>query len=296
MNLQEYKTGYVAIVGRPNVGKSTLMNALLKTRLSIITPKPQTTRTRVLGILNGPGHQIIFLDTPGILEPKYRLQEMMVKAAKRAATEADLIFIIVEAKRINPADEDILRSFEHAGKPIVILINKIDLVQKAVLLPQIEYYSKKFRSTEIVPISALKAEGLDLLENILIRKLPKGPPLYPEDQISEQPERFFVSEIIREKVFQNYGDEIPYSTAVVVDEFKERLQAKDFIKVRIIVEKQSQKGILIGKKGIALRKLGQDARNDIESFLGRGVYLELWVAVREKWRQKDRYLREYGYE
>ena len=296
MNVQEQKSGYVAIVGRPNVGKSTLMNALLNFKLSIITPKPQTTRTRVLGIFSEEELQIIFIDTPGIMQPKYRLQEMMVKAAKRAVAEADLVVFMVEANQDNTADINILRSLEKSGKPLLIVINKIDLVPKNVLLPQIEMYAANFRGSEIIPISALKVDGLDELKQAMLKLLPLGPPLYPKDQISEQPERFFVSEIIREKVFQNYGDEIPYSTAVVVDEFKERPRSKDYIKARIIVERKSHKGILIGKKGQALRRLGQESRKDIESFLGRGVYLELWVAVREKWRQKDTFLREYGYE
>jgi GTP-binding protein Era len=294
--MSDYKSGYVAIVGRPNVGKSTLVNALLNFKLSIITPKPQTTRTRILGIFSGEGFQVIFIDTPGIMEPKYRLQEMMVKAAKRAVAQADVVVIMVEANKDNAADADMLRSLEKSGKHLILVINKIDLASKSVLLPQIERYAQSFQTMDIIPISALKADGLEELKAALIKALPLGPPLYPEDQISEHPERFFVSEIIREKIFQHFGEEIPYSTAVVVDEFKERPQAKDYIKARIIVEKKSQKGMVIGKDGIALRQLGQDARREIESFLGREVYLELWVAVREKWRHKDAFLREYGYE
>jgi len=272
------------------------MNALLNYKLSIITPKPQTTRTRVLGIFSGAGFQIIFIDTPGIMEPKYRLQEVMVKTAKRAVAEADAVVFMVEAKKQYASDYELLTSFCKSGKPLILVINKIDLVSKSVLLPQIEKYAINFPTSEIIPISALKADGLEDLKNALLKSLPLCPPLYPEDQISAHPERFFVSEIIREKVFKNYGEEIPYSTAVVVDEFKERPHAKDYIKARIIVERKSHKGIIIGKKGQALRKLGQLAREDIEAFLDRSVFLELWVAVREKWRQKDALLREYGYE
>lgn len=296
LDTKVYKSGYVAIVGRPNVGKSTLMNALLDFKLSIITPKPQTTRTRILGILSGKEFQIIFIDTPGIIKPKYRLQEVMVKSAKRAVADADLVVFMVEANKDEAADITILNSLRAVNKPLIIVINKIDLAPKHVLLPQIESFASNFHPFEIIPISAIKSDGLAELKNALVKALPTGPPLYPKDQITEHPERFFVSEIIREKIFQNYSEEVPYSTAVVVDEFKERPQSKDYIKARIIVEKQSHKGILIGKKGNALRRLGQEARKDIESFLGRAVYLELWVAVREKWRQKDTFLKEYGYE
>jgi GTP-binding protein Era len=293
---EKLKCGYAAIIGRPNVGKSTLVNLLLDFHLSIITPKPQTTRNRILGILSGENFQIIFYDTPGLLEPQYELHRAMVKAAKSAIEQSDVVLLLVEASApIHPKDIAILDDLKNIGKPLFLVINKIDLVPKTILLPLIDAYWSKYEFKEIVPISALKNDNVDQLKKIIIQAIPEGFPFYPVDAITEHPVRFFVSEIIREKIFQNYGEEIPYSTAVVIDEFKDKVGAKDHIKARIVVEKQSQKGIIIGKGGAALKKIGQAARKDIEAFLGREVYLELWVAVREKWRQKDTFLREFGY-
>ncbi len=291
-----FKAGYVALIGRPNVGKSTLMNALLGHKLSIVTPKPQTTRRRVLGILSEQDYQMIFLDTPGLLIPRYRLQETMVKAAKNAIEEADvLLFIIEPENKISPDNRSILSDLVQTKKPTILTINKIDLIEKDKLLPIIENYSKNFSLTSIIPISAHKADGLDKLKRLLIDNLPVGFPFYPPDTITDQPERFFVAEIIREKIFQKYGEEIPYSTTVSVEEFKERDTGKDYIRAVIYVERNSQKGIIIGKQGAALKRVGQIAREEIELFLGRAVYLELFVKVKEKWRQKEEILRELGY-
>ena len=296
LKAEKFKSGCVAIIGRPNIGKSTLVNLLLDFRLSIITPKPQTTRNRILGILSGEDFQIIFYDTPGLLEPQYALHRAMVKAAKSAIEQSDVVLFLVEASaKTHPKDMAILADLKNVRKPVLLVINKIDLVYKETILPLVDAYRSKHEFKEIVPISALKNDNVDQLKKILIDSIPEGFPFYPADHITEHPERFFVSEIIREKIFQNYGQEIPYSTAVVIDEFKDRVGAKDHIKARIVVEKQSQKGIIIGKGGAALKKIGQAARKDIEAFLGREVYLELWVAVREKWRQKDTFLREFGY-
>jgi len=286
----------VAIAGQPNVGKSTLVNAILKFRLSIITPKPQTTRHKILGIHSGDNFQVIFWDTPGLLHPRYRLHEMMVKAAQSAIADADLILFLVEASETpDKRDIEFLDSIGQTEKPIILAINKVDLVKKNKILPLIDFYRNRYDFADIVPISALKGDNVDVLEQIIIDLLPEGHPFYPPDYVTEHPERFFVSEIIREKIFQHYGEEIPYSTAVVIDEFRERKGAKDYIKARIIVEKNSQKGIIIGKDGKALRTVGQLAREEIEAFLGRPVFLELWVAVRENWRKKDVFLREFGY-
>lgn len=292
-----YKAGYVAIVGQPNVGKSTLTNELLKFRLSIITAKPQTTRHRILGILNGNNYQVIFLDTPGLIEPKYRLQEVMINAAINATKDADLIlFLVTAAPKPQEKDLAILEMIKKTGKPVILVINKIDLLSKALVLPCIDEYNRLHQFSAIIPISALKKENLDALEQAIVSQLPFGQPFYSPELVTEHPERFFVSEIIREKIFQNYGDELPYSTAVVIDEFIEKKGRKDVIKARIIVERASQKGIIIGKGGAALKNVGQLARMEIEEFLGRPVFLELWVAVRDKWRKKDMFLKEFGYE
>ena len=291
-----FKAGYVALIGRPNVGKSTLMNSLLGQKLSIVTPKPQTTRHRVLGILSDTEYQMIFLDTPGLLIPRYKLQETMVKAAKSAIEEADILLFMIEPEdKISPANRSILSDLIQTKKPLIISINKIDLIEKDKLLPIIENYLKSFSLTSIIPISALKADGLDKLKQLLIDNLPVGFPFYPPDTITDQPERFFVAEIIREKIFQKYGEEIPYSTTVTVEEFKERDLGKDYIRAVIYVERNSQKGIIIGKQGAALKRVGQFAREEIELFLGRSVYLELFVKVKEKWRKKEGILRELGY-
>ncbi|MBL7094638.1 GTPase Era [candidate division KSB1 bacterium] len=295
-NKTNYKVGYIALIGKPNVGKSTLMNVLLGQKLSIVTPKPQTTRHRILGILSEENTQMIFLDTPGLLKPRYKLQDKMLGAARRAIDESDVLLLMVEPEeKIDEVIINILSTMKGSQKSVILVINKIDTVNKKKLLPIIDRYASKFNLTKIFPISALKQEGLDELKSCLKDNLPKGFPFYPEDMITEHPERFFVSEIIREKIFQNYGDEIPYSTTVLIEEFKEREGRKDFIRANIIVEKDSQKGILIGKKGAALKKVGSSARDQIEQFLDREVYLELFVKVREKWRKKDVFLKEFGY-
>ncbi len=291
-----FKSGYVALIGRPNVGKSTLMNALLGQKLSIVTPKPQTTRHRVLGILSEENFQIIFLDTPGLLSPKYKLQETMVRAAKTAIEEADVLLFLVEPhpKKVQQ-NGAILEELVSTKKPLILALNKVDTVEKGTLLPLIEKYNKKFDLKSIIPISALKSDGLDELKNELVSTLLPGYPFYPVDMITDHPERFFVAEIIREKVFQKFSAEIPYSTTVVVDEFKEREAGKDYISATIIVERNSQKGIIIGKKGTALKQIGLLARREIELLLERPVFLELYVKVKEKWRKKDSDLRQLGY-
>lgn len=292
-----FRSGYVAVVGQPNVGKSTLTNQLLQFKLSIATPKPQTTRHRILGIHSGPNFQIIFLDTPGIIEPGYRLQEVMMRAAYHAIQDADVVLFLIEAAaRPNQKDLEILEKLKQVAKPIILVINKIDKVEAKTILPLIEAYRKLHGFLEVVPVSAKKGANIRELEEIIVKNIPVGLPFYPEDDVTDHPERFFVSEIIREKIFENYGDEIPYSTAVVIDEFKERRGRKDYVKARIIVERSSQKAIIIGKQGAALKEVGKKARAEIEEFLGRPVFLELWVAVREKWRKKDVFLKEFGYE
>ncbi len=287
------KSGYISIIGKPNVGKSTLLNRFLEIKLSIVSSKPQTTRQRILGILTEGDNQCYFLDTPGLIKPDYELQKLMVNQIKRAAKDADIIIWIVDPW-FKPEDfpDALLKSCKK--KPLICVINKIDLVPKTKLLPVIDKL-EKINIKEIIPISALNGDGLARLKKTLFRHLPEGPFLYPVDDISDSPERFFVAELIRERVFEFFKKEIPYSTCVVIDEFKEREKGKDYIRALIYVERKSQKGILIGKKGEALKKVGAEARKEIENFLGREVYLELWIKVKEKWRKDKKFLKELGY-
>jgi GTP-binding protein Era len=297
MTSKSYRCGYVPILGRPNVGKSTLTNSLLKFKLSVVTRKPQTTRHRALGILNGPDYQMILLDTPGFLEPSYRLQELMVRTAMATLAEGDAVLLMTEPEADTFAElSRLLEGLEASGKPVVLAINKIDLVGKPALLPLIEHFTKLFPFKEIVPISALEGDGTDHLQEVLAGYLPEGPPLYPPDEITDRPERFFVAEMIREKVFRLYGAEIPYSTAVIIEEFKDRKPpAKNYIRAAVIVERASQKGVLIGKGGVALKRLGRLVREEVEAFLEREVYLELQILVRDKWRKRDSVLKDLGY-
>lgn len=293
---QPFKSGYVAIVGQPNVGKSTLLNHLLNFKLSSVTKKPQTTRQRVLGILNGENYQVVFLDTPGLLEPKYKLQEAMLQAVQRSLKDADLVLYMVTAKpQPDPEDVGQIDRIAALKQRIVLVINKIDLVDKEQLLPLIDAYRKFDYIRDIVPISALRNSGLRELQQVIIDALPEGFPFYDQELITNHPERFLVAELIREKIFLLYSDEIPYATTVTIDEFKERPGQKDYIKATILVEKNTQKQILIGKKGKALKRVGQSARQEIEATLGRPVYLELWVKVKEKWRQDEQLLKKLGF-
>lgn len=296
---QDYKAGYVTIFGEPNVGKSTLMNAVLNTKLSITTPKPQTTRRKILGIYSDEEAQIVFLDTPGLIEPKYLLQQKMVEAIHNALDECDLILAVVDV------NEKILKNFENrlipvlipfAGKKsIFLVINKIDLITKEEVLQIIDTMKDKFKFDEIIPLSALHQFNVKELTNTIKKYLPVHPPYFPTDILSQEPERFFIAEIIREKIFEAYRDEIPYSTEVVIAEYKERQKGKDYINAEIYVERESQKKIIIGKDGTALKKIGEKARKDIENFIGKGVYLELYVKVRENWRDNPRWIKTFGY-
>lgn len=297
MNEKIHKAGYVAIVGEPNVGKSTLLNALLDQKLSIVTSKPQTTRQRVLGILSTEESQIIFLDTPGLLRPQYLLHEKMLQSAEMALQDADIILVLTEVSRGDdlPAPvEEALSPFV-GKKKIVLVINKVDTIHREQVLPLIDHFARSEKFSDIVPVSALRRENLDELLRTITGDLPVHPPFYPPDVVSEQPERFFAAELIREKIFEQFREEIPYSTAVDIVEFKEREEGKTYINADIIVERESQKAILIGRGGAALKKVGQQARVDIEQFIGRSVYLDLHVKVREKWREKENWLKRLGY-
>jgi len=293
---KEFRSGYVAIIGKPNVGKSTLLNSLLGEKLSIVTPKAQTTRNRITGILSKENYQIIFLDTPGILNPSYRLQQIMVKNALKAASEADLLLLMVEStSQPDDFDKEIFRKIDKISKKVIILLNKVDLIQKDKLLPLIALYHDQFGFEEIIPISARNGDGLSGLLNTILRYLPEGGMYYPPDQLSDLPERFFIAEIIREKLFMQTQQEIPYSTAVQTEEVKERKDGKVYIRATIYVERQSQKGIIIGNNGKMLKRIGQLAREEIERWMDKPVYLDLWVSVKQDWKDRESYLREFGY-
>jgi GTP-binding protein Era len=308
-----FRCGYVAIIGEPNVGKSTLMNGLLQQKISIVTKKPQTTRHRILGILTTPAYQAVFLDTPGIIQPRYALHEAMMESAASAVSDADLILFMVDAARPAPGgdspEDAILAQLGASGRPVYLLLNKVDLVDKALLLPLIDRYSRRHPFREIFPVSALTLEGTGGLMASVSSELPVHPPLYPADIVSEHNERFFVAEIIREKIFIRCQEEVPYSTTVEITEFiergaaaageaeppKKRKPLKWFISADIYVERDSQKGILIGKKGGMLKEIGEIARRDIERFLGHQVFLDLHVKVRPGWRGDKEWLQRLGY-
>lgn len=289
----------MAIIGEPNVGKSTLLNGFLDQKISIVTNKPQTTRHKILGILSSETSQVIFLDTPGIIKPRYALHEVMMQFASSAIADCDILLYMVDATAPGSEREivhdEAFKKLDGIAKPVYLLLNKVDLVNKGALLPLIDFYSKKFSFKEIFPISALKRDGTDKLLATIIKDLPVHPPFYPLDVISEQNQRFFVGEIIREKIFVKCQEEIPYSATVDIVEFKEREGGKWFVSADVFVERESQKGIVIGKKGSMLKEIGLQARRDIEQFLDHPVFLELHVKVRERWREDKQWLNRLGY-
>jgi GTPase len=289
-----YKAGYVALVGKPNVGKSTLMNALVGQKLSIATHKPQTTRHRILGILSKNNYQAIFLDTPGLIDPRYALQQIMVEKIHRAVSDADMVLVILDITEPDIPDA-IIRSIDSRSIPVFLILNKCDLINRNDALPVIEKLNRTYSCTGIIPVSALLGEGIDILEDQIAIHLPEHPPYYPQDIVTEHPERFFVAEIIREQIFLLYEEEIPYSTTVLIEDFTEQEGRKDVIRAEIVVDRESQKPIIIGKGGAKLKSLGVRARKQIEEFLGRPVYLQLFVKTREKWRNTDAWLKRFGY-
>ncbi len=291
---KNFKCGYVTIIGKPNVGKSTLMNRILGEKLSIVTSKAQTTRKNVLGILNNPGKQIIFQDTPGMINPSYKLQEIMMEYVGKAVNDADIIIYIAEVSHGNVPKMS-TKTFEKKKKPVILLLNKIDLIKKNELLPIIEAYQKIYPWDNIIPLSALEDDGVDSVLNVLESLLPVHPPYYPEDYLTDQPEKFFVAEMIREKIFEQLSEEIPYSTHVEIDQFKEREKGKFFIQATIFVERRSQKKIVIGKSGSMIKSIGQSARVDIEKFVDQEIYLELFVKIFENWRKKEGKLKTLGF-
>jgi len=289
-----FRSGYVSITGRPNVGKSTLLNHVLGQKISIVTSKPQTTRNRILGIKNLESAQIVFLDTPGIHHSRHGLGDFMNREARQAVKDVDVVLYMVEPSLPSRDERSIIRTFEGIDKPVVLLINKLDKVKKSGLLPVIAAYDKLFDFDRIIPVSALQGDGLDDVLARIIEILPEGPVFYPEDMITDNVERFLVAEMVREKVMKLTGEEVPHAAAVEVMEWEER-DEKIFILADIIVEKDSQKGIIIGKKGARLKRIGTDARADIESLLGTQVFLKLFVKVKEHWRRKRSVLSDLGF-
>ncbi len=274
------------------MGKSTLLNSLLGQKLSIVTPRAQTTRHRILGILTEPALQVVFLDTPGVIRPRSGLQQSMMRQVSMAVSEADLLLFMADARADRP---DALSLERVHGLPAILVLNKVDLIRQDKVLPLAEAYLQLRAFEAVVPVSALKGQHLDALMQELRERLPVGQPLYPEDMLSEHPERFFVSEIIREKLFDRLRQEVPYAVAVNVRRYEENPGRKDLIHADIVVDRPSQKGIIIGARGRTLKAVGSAAREDIEVFLGRGVYLKLFVQVRPDWRNQEGLLRTYGY-
>jgi GTP-binding protein Era len=289
-----FRSGFVAVVGRPNVGKSTLVNRLIGEKVAIVSDKPQTTRNRILAVLNRPDGQVVLFDTPGIHKPMHRMNERMVEAALGSLGQVDLALWVVDVtEEYGPGDRYVKEVLARSGKPVVLALNKIDLIPKPRLLPLIDQYRRLLDFVEVIPLSALEGDNVDVLGERLVAHLPEGDRLYPEDFLTDQPERFFVAEMVREQILRHTREEIPYSTAVVVDSFKEgdplvRIEAS------ILVERPSQKGILIGRGGAMLKAIGSAARREIEAFLGTKVYLGLFVKVREGWREDQAVLDEMG--
>jgi len=293
---RNFQSGFVALIGRPNVGKSTLLNSFLGEKIAIVSAKPQTTRNRILGIKNTPEAQIIFLDTPGIHRARSKLNQAMVKTALATYNEVDGVCFLIAADQVDHEENDfILETLQNVSQPVFLVINKIDLIAKENLLPIIERYSKVRSFGQIIPISALKGDGLDILLGELKKVLPEGPQLFPEDMVTDLPERFLAAELIREKIFLLTREEIPYATAVEVETFQEK-PGKNLVVIQatIHVERESQKGILIGGKGQMLKEIGRLAREEIEALLGARVFLELWVKVEKGWREDPRVLRRLG--
>lgn len=295
-----HKSGFVNIIGRPNVGKSTLMNALVGERMSIITNKPQTTRHRIIGILSDEHYQIVFSDTPGIIRnPSYKMHEAMNRFVKTTFEDGDLMLFVTEVGEKYKADDPIVQRLQKVDSPLYLVLNKIDLSKPEEIAQQIQFWTQLISFKEVIPISALKKKNTERLLELIIEEIPEGPVYYPKDQLTDRPERFFVSEIIREKILLQYKQEIPYFSEVAVTSFKETQTKKgeDLIRINatIFVGRKNQKSIIIGKNGVAIKRLGTEARKDLETFLEKKVFLELYVKVKDNWRDDDRLLQHFGY-
>ncbi|WP_138415734.1 GTPase Era [Aquibacillus sediminis] len=291
-----FKSGFISIIGRPNVGKSTFMNRVIGQKIAIMSDKPQTTRNKVQGVLTEKDAQFIFIDTPGIHKPKHKLGDFMVKIAENTLNEVDAVLFMINAEEgYGRGDQFILDRLQKVNNPVFLIINKIDQVHPDQLLPLIDEYKNKFEFEEIIPISALEGNNVDHLLQVVKSHLPEGPQYYPEDQVTDHPERFIISELIREKALQLTREEIPHSIAVVIDNIEERENEKLLVQATIVTERKSQKGIIIGKQGSMLKEIGKRARRDIEALLGTKVYLELWVKVQKDWRNRQQQLTEFGF-
>ncbi len=288
-----HKAGFVSIIGKPNVGKSTLMNRMLGEKLSIVTPKAQTTRHRIKGILNDADFQIIFSDTPGIIEPHYLLHDKMMEFVKASLVDADAVLFITDLEETY-MDEEMIKRLVAIKIPLIVIVNKVDLSTQNEINKLIHGWKKKVSPHAVIPISALDDFNVDKIKETILEILPESPAFFPKEDLSDQSERFFVAEMIREKIFLHYEKEIPYSTEIGIEEFKEE---NGLIKIRalIFVERDSQKGIIIGNKGEAIKRVGTEARKDMEHFLGKKVFLELFVKVEKDWRKNENQLRRFGY-
>lgn len=301
---KKFQAGFAALSGRPNVGKSTLLNAILGEKLAAVTPKPQTTRERILGVKTFPDAQIAFVDTPGIHKARREINQLMVREAVKALSEVDAVVLVIDAREPSREEEELLLAeLEKIKKPAILALNKIDkLPKKHVLLPLLDSWSKRYPFAALVPISALTGEGIDILLDELKKLMPEGPPLFPEDQFTDRPARFLVAELIREQVFLSTGEEIPYSSAVTIDRYEDPEERGETggkpravrISATIHVERESQKSIVIGHKGQMLKKIGSDARREIEALLGKKVFLELFVRVEPNWSRNPRAIRKLG--
>ena len=289
-----HKAGFVNIIGNPNVGKSTLMNAFVGEKLSIITSKAQTTRHRILGIVNGEDFQVVLSDTPGIIKPAYELQQSMMGFVKSAFEDADILLYMVEIGEQTLKDEDFFNKIRNSKIPVLLLLNKIDISDQTQLETQVQLWAEKVPNAEIIPISALEGFQVKEVFNRIVELLPESPPFYPKDQLTDKPERFFINETIREKILIHYKKEIPYAVEVDTEEFFEE---ENIIRVRsvIMVERETQKGIIIGHKGSALKRVGVEARKDLEKFFGKQIHLELYVKVNKNWRSNQNQLKRFGY-
>jgi GTPase len=289
-----HKSGFVNILGNPNVGKSTIMNALVGEKLSIITAKAQTTRHRIMGIVNGEDFQIVYSDTPGILRPQYKLQESMMNFVNTALSDADMILYVTDVNERTANEGEYIDKIKESGIPVIIAVNKVDLTNQDDLEKVVELWHIAFPDSPVIPVSGLKNFNLDSLLNAILEKLPESPPFFPKDQLTDKYERFFASEIIREKILVNYKKEIPYSVEIEIESFTEE---KNLIKIRALIHviRDSQKGIIIGHKGVMLKRVGTEARHDMEDFFGKKVFLELYVKVTKDWRDKPLILKRFGY-
>lgn len=289
----DHKAGYISIIGKPNVGKSTLMNQLVGERLSIITSKAQTTRHRILGILNGANFQLVYSDTPGIILPQYELHKSMMQFVNRSLEDADVILFVTDIYEKHD-ENDVLTKLSKSDHPVIVLVNKVDQATDEEIEEKLAYWKENVKAVEYLPISALNGVNIDKVFNLIIKHTPKHPPYYPKDTLTDKPERFFVSEFLREAIFKTFKKEVPYSCEVVVEEFKE---SEDIIRMRAIiyVERDSQKGIIIGKGGAAIKKIGIMARESCESFFDKHVHLETHVKVEADWRKRANKLASFGY-